>query len=226
MRVTTYPTPAPPPTPAESCPLKDSWDQEWCRIAGGLDLTGNHIDTDFRANPTPAANRQLIYAGDFMSGPGYFLTPGETDTFQRVVDIDSRTVGQARLSVSAVFITERRIKDTRSCDPEYYSLTSPIPSLAGGHFLCVEYEIAPSNIVNQLVGPHQVVLRVFMITDAQDMPGRVYPRIEFGYFTANQGDQLPDQRTVRKIMDANPTAEVDASTEYAPADPTPSSDKN
>jgi hypothetical protein len=113
MRVTAF---SPTPREARLCTPADL-DKEYCRIAAGLDLSGKNLDSDFRVNPAPIVDRQILYAGDFMNSPNTFLIPGATETFQREIDISPTKVRLARLSVSAVFVTERRIKDTRSCFP-------------------------------------------------------------------------------------------------------------
>ena len=234
MRVTAYPR-----TPQQQGPRAECVDtyglKPFCQLASGLDLGGGNIDTDFRVNPTPPTSSELLYASDFMSGRGTFLSAGATETFQRIVDIDPANVRLARLSVSAVFLTDRKIKETRWCgggdplspsvfaakthdNPEGRIDRPPKDKL--GHEFCLEYEIAPKNIIEKWIG-NRPVLRVFMILDDPLDPGNEYPQIDYTYNAANGFDK-PDtgQRESRKIEEANPTAAyLDVSAEYAPADP-------
>jgi hypothetical protein len=183
-----------------------------------------------------------------MSNPGTYLLPGATETFQRVVDIEQPTnVRLVRLSVSAVFLTERRIKDTRSCKNfDYNSNASQFDNATrfidevnqplwfsrdgsgdendprNGHVFCINYEIAPRNVIEKWIGNHPV-LRVWLILNDPQDPGSEYPQIWYRYGAANGFDKPdPGRREERKLEEANPTAAyLDTSAEYAPADPKP-----
>jgi hypothetical protein len=121
MRITTYAdAPRPPQCATRDDKTRDDkvYDRA-CLMALGenLDISGNNYDKDFRANPTPATNTQLIYAGLLQPGPNYGLSPGDTQYFQRAIEIDS-TARLTRLSVSGIFLTQRTIRDTRSCQDQ------------------------------------------------------------------------------------------------------------
>jgi hypothetical protein len=176
--------------------------------------------------------------------PGDFLLPGETDTVQREVNIDAANVGLARLSVSALFLTERSIKETRSCwktranadtDPTSFSIEVNIPKhfseqttlpiidrRTRASYFCVDSEFAPRSIIDQLIA-NQGVLRVEIILNDPQLPRREYPQLEYGYFLVNAaGDILPDRggRIGKKLGKRNPLAEyIDIPAEYAPGDP-------
>lgn len=235
MRVTAY-TRTPQPQAQRSQCVDTYGPKPFCQLASGLDLWGGNIDSDFRLNPTRPTSSQLLYASDFMTGKGTFLPAGATETFQRTVDMDAATFRLARLSVSAVFLTDQKIKETRWCadvnplSPSLFAaktLDNPDGRLDGvpkdklGHEFCLEYEIAPKNVIEKWIG-NRPVLRVFMILDDPLDPGNEYPQIDYTYNAANGFDK-PDrgQRDSRKIIDdAVPTvAYLDVSAEYAPADP-------
>jgi hypothetical protein len=248
MRVTAYPKTTHQPEVPHSC-LSFSADQQWCQVEGGVDLSGSNSDADYRANPSRAAEAQLLYAGLLMTGTSTFMVPGETDTFQRVVDIDSN-VRFARLSVSAVFLPERRIDDVKSCfnthasQYEDYAKFSREVNIAMRQsldhtqvpivdeqlvqrYLCMNYEIAPSDVIGWLLGKRYVVGLHIKVSDPQD-PGNEYPAIDYFYALADKkGNQLwVDSRAWKKIQRANPAAYQYVVTEYAPGDPIKSEDKH
>lgn len=213
-------------------------------LEGDLDLSGLNSDSDFRVDPTPAANAKLLYAGLFMPA-GSFLTPGETDTFQREVDIDSSTFRLARLSVSATFLAQRTIRDTRSClgatagttasqltDPRTFSREVStaqsssdeeyVPALgphALAHYLCMQYEIAPRNVIEWLTDNHLVVLVRMTLNNPQE-PGNEYPRVA-AYWGIDEGRESVSA----KFSLANPMATQNVSAEYAPGEKIASHDK-
>ncbi|HME75623.1 MAG TPA: hypothetical protein VKI00_08190, partial [Mycobacterium sp.] len=227
MRVTWYPTTAQQPIYRKAC---DGWDwrQPWCQIAGALADLGGPTDSDYRVNPTPGEDAQLSYAGYYMSGFGGILTPGETDTVEREVDIPGG-FRVARLSASGIFFNQRRIKEIRPCSDDLPddSTQQAIPSQAEGHFLCIDYEIAPANVLDELVAARQVV-RVWVITDAQESAeqGNEYPRIDSTVGTAWDMSKKKGPSEVEEFEEANPMGSyTDVSAEYAPTDVTPSSGK-
>jgi hypothetical protein len=114
MRVTAYPKHLPPMAPTPSA------------IADGMDLSGATAGNDYRSSPSPAAAARLLYADDFVAA-GSFLLPGTQVEYKKVIDVDSESVEFARLSVSAVFITKRRVSETRTCFPPRVSTkTDPL----------------------------------------------------------------------------------------------------
>ena len=252
MRITAYQRLAPPaPQAPEVCwkyqhhsdqgdPTKSS---KQC-LEGDVDLSGVNSDSDFRVDPTPAANAHLLYAGVFMPART-ILTPGETDTFQKVVDMDSAKFRLARLSVSAAVLPDRTISDIRSClgsaagttvskftDPrvfarevsiaQEYSDEDYAPAMgphALAHYLCMQYEIAPQNIIEWLTGNH-LVLRVEMTLNDPQKPGNEYPRMG-AYWMTDDGRESVSS----KFELANPIVSQDVSAEYAPGEDIASQDK-
>ena len=185
-------------------------------IAHGIDFGANY-DADFRAQPANAAQSQLLYADDFLAG-GSVIPPGGTFDFVRMIDIDAREVAFTRMSVSASFVTERRIKDLRTCyEPKqsFYhggdflnEVTKPIEMAGGGHFLCAESEIAPSGVIQELVS-EQPVLEIRTILDNPSDPDSEYPQLnafinpaDDTHVDATEGDL---RSMGEKLDDANPT---------------------
>lgn len=258
MRITTYPSIA----PRQQQDIAGTQDQEsgsvcrggenpvprWCQIVNGLDLTGYNLEGDFRSDPTPAANAQLLYAAMFAP-PGMPLDPGETDTFQRVVDIDPAKVRLARLSVSASFLTERTFKGSRSCrksrapsfdgiafpievnTPEQYSDQTFIPVIDPrmlASSLCIEYQFEFQNVIDRLIG-RPGVYRAYVVLNDPQKPNLEYPQLVQNYFLPDpHGDPLndPDVRIANRLLKRNPVMGYTAvPAEYAPGDPIKTGDK-
>lgn len=122
----------------------------------------------------PRLSSALLYA-TFLGGPVAFLNPGDRVTMQKEIDIDSNTIRLARLTVSGVFVTERRFKDVGACwptkdtnesvNPKHWPIQASLhkdpdnfyqeaghlwPSPAMNENLCVDYESAPRNVVEEL----------------------------------------------------------------------------
>jgi hypothetical protein len=250
MRVTAYPKTTHQPEAPYDC-----WfyaDQHWCQVEGSVDISGVNYDADFRADPdsTPAINAHLLYAGSLTNGPEAYMVPGETDTLQREVDIDSGKFRLARLSVTAVFLPERRIADIKSCyisrntsavtDYRNFSREVGLSQHFSDHksvpiineqllqrYLCMNYEIAPSDVISWLIGK-PYVMQVRMDLNDPQVPGNEYPKIEWAYVLAdNQGNPLQAARRVStKILKANPASSQDVVSEYAPGEPIQPGEKN
>jgi hypothetical protein len=228
---------------ATVCKAAEDTTVRWCQIATGLALSSSNPQEEFRDGATPPLNAQLLYAGIFM--PLHtFLVPGETDTFQRVVDIDPATVRLVRLSVSAVFLTHRNVKDMRSCwksrasdradptafanevdTPEHFPGRSALPIIDPrmiANLLCVDYEFAPQNIIDEWIGD-QGVLRVQIILNDPQNPSMEYPELLSSYYVINaDGISLddPDGRISNILQQRNPISGYgELPTEYAPGVP-------
>lgn len=237
MRVTAYPKN---PSGQTQVPINQCWEtpdrnEDWCQLANGFDPSGLEPDTDFRVNPTlpgfitptPPAGRQLLYAGTLQSD---FLVGGETDTFQRDVDIDSREVLLARLSVSATFLTARRIDDIRSCagrrESEYGDLSQFLREVrqvqqlqpVRAHYFCREYDIAPGNFIEKLIANHPAV-QVSTFLNNPNSAGSEYPLIAADFGTAGRFSE-PDRRQhlERKLAEVYPGTEMTSESEYAPTE--------
>ena len=244
MRVTAYPK-----SPKDSrqtivhhnpCWNTPDRNEEWCHLAHGLDPSGVEPDIDFRVNPTlpdvadvvsatPPAGRQLLYVASLQSD---FLMPGQTDTYQRDVDIDSGKILLARLSVGAIVLTDRRIEDIRSCAGKQVSEYEDLPQFmrevqqlqpARAHYFCREYDIAPRNLIEKLIANHPA-MQVTTWLNNPNLPGTEYPIITYYFGTAGRFDQPdPRQQLARKLEELNPAYEMTSESEYAPTEKPPPS---
>ena len=227
MRVTAYAV----ETPAQSQKVppecaRPGWNgsYNWQCVQNFLDLSGNsynkdfRVDRDYRVDPTVAQNAKLVYTGLLMPMPRFGLNSGDTQFFQREVDINSN-VRLVRLSASAVFLTIRTISDVRSCDSEAFSLDSerdnfvdkvrkPIINDRHQHALCKDYEITRTSIVDKLIG-NKPVIRVMVILDGSDSQGGEleHPQLDFSY-GFGKGDRFSgaNPQDGQKIAAANPMA--------------------
>jgi hypothetical protein len=217
MRVTVY--------PKDLRPLAASPEA----VAQGIDLSAFTAGNDYRAASAPASRARLIYADDFVAA-GSFLVPGIQIEYKKIIDIDADSVGLARLSVSAAFITQRRVEATRTCFPPRVTVnkeplrfskevTKLISTESGGHFLCVENQIAPVNVVHALVSDNPI-LRVYMVINDPTQPSVEYPQLFAQYGTRRSIDQpLSNPEDGYKIDDDNPSVSFrDVEAEYSPKD--------
>lgn len=243
MRVTGYAQTTQQPEPTAGCRYNYKYvDQQWCQIEGGLDLSGTNGDSDFRANPTQAVKAHLLYAGTFMDQGT--LMPGETDTFERDVDLDPSKFRLARLSVTAGFLTERRIQDARSCwagskisqltDFEGFSAEASVAQHVNGEtnlplvdprlrasFTCVEYQFVPRDAIDSLIGYRIILHSKMILSDPTDSTNE-YPQIAFSFGTRDpSGTNDLGSSVGYRIGKATPSLLQDASAEYAAADDTP-----
>jgi hypothetical protein len=243
MRVTAYPLMIPEKTKfhVNPCWWTPARKEDWCQLANGFDPSGIEPDTDFRVNPTlpdvmapirPTAS-QLLYAGTLQTE---FLMAGETDTYQRNVDIDSRQVLLARLSVSTIVLTARRIEDIRSCvgkhtsiyeDASQYSLevqqAQQLQAAAAVHYFCREYDIAPGNFIEKLIADHPA-MQVYTWLNNPFHAGTEYPLITAAFSTVGRFDLSdPRQRLERKLQEVYPASEMTSESEYAPTEKPPPS---
>jgi hypothetical protein len=244
MRVTAYPKNPKDPehtrVHSNPCAKTPDWNEGWCHLAQGLDPSEVEPDIDFRVNPTlpglitstPPAGSQLLYVATLQSD---FLMPGETDTFQRDVDIDSGKVLLARLSVAAIVLTDRRIEDIRSCAGKHVSEYVDISQFhrevqqvqevqpQRAHYFCREYDIAPGNFVEKLIANHPAV-QVTTWLNNPNLFGTEYPIITYYFGSAGRFDKPdPGQQLERKLEELNPAYETTSESEYAPTEKPPPS---
>lgn len=244
MRVTAYPPDLKDPEHTlvytNPCAETPDHNEAWCKLANGFDPSGIEQDTDFRVNPTldasitptPAAGSNLVYAGPLPQSE--LMVAGETDTYQRDVDIDSREVQLARLSVEAIVLTERRIGDIRSCVDKPTSVYEDLGKFsrevqqvqqvqaARAHYFCREYDIAPGNFVEKLIA-NRPAMRVYTWLNNPNRPGTEYPAVGEDFSIAGMFDQR-EKKLERKLAEVYPEVVVTSESEYAPTDkPAPSS---
>jgi hypothetical protein len=234
IRLTAYPFEIPPDTqaPANQCEFTADHEQDWCERADAFDPSGANPDVDYPEVRTPPASNQLLYAGTYSSDPNSFLVAGETDTFQREVDIDSSKVRLARVSFSAIFLTQRRIEDITSCKGKHASMYKGFAEFSTevkevqamgfqgrGHEVCWEYDIAPANIIDRLISSRPA-MRVYTYLDNPSDLGNEYPRIGWVFGTVGRFDRY-DPGLNRKLEQAYPAEMVIYESEYASTDKPP-----
>jgi heme/copper-type cytochrome/quinol oxidase subunit 4 len=242
IRVTAYPLMVPEETKfhVNPCWWTPARNEDWCRFANGFDPSGVEVDTDCRVSPTlpdliapiRTSASQLVYAS---SPASEFLMGGETDTYQRDVDIDSRKVLLTRLSVSAIFLTARRIEDIRSCVGKHASVYEDLSRFssevkrtqqlqpAGVHYFCREYDIAPGNFIEKLIANHPA-MQVYTWLNNPHHYATEYPSIAAQFGTVGRFDQSdPRQQLERKLEKVYPASAMTSESEYAPTEkPLPS----
>lgn len=215
MRVTAYPATPPGETRihVNPCDKTPDWNQDWCLRADGLNPSLSSNDVDFPVVRTPPASAHVLYANT-LGSPTYFLVAGETDTFQREVDVESTDFGLARLSVSGIFLTERRIDAIRSCQAKHASsngdfeqFSQAIEEVQGrvqvqgqlqqvkasagdpdfGHFFCREYAFAPGDVIDKLIANHPAIRVETWLDHPSDNLLDEYPRLYEGFGTLGTG---------------------------------------
>jgi hypothetical protein len=242
MRVTAYPKIA--QQSHNPCSTKPASNRH-PTLVGAMDPTGSEPDAEFRPDPTAVSQCELLYA-TFLGSPDAFLNPAGTWTMQKEIDIDSNTIRLARLSVSGVFLTERRFEDVRACwptkdtngsvNPKHWPIQASLyknpdnfyeeaqhlwPGPGMNDNLCVDYELAPRNVVQELEsGPP--ILRVVVITGREGDSFNEYPQLNWWYGAASDIDKSFEKSSeTEKIEQSNPTSGmVDVVAEYAPDDST------
>ncbi|WP_221043303.1 hypothetical protein [Mycobacterium senriense] len=253
LRITAYPSVAPPQKPEVTgheqqktdtvCELGSNASEKWCQIATGLALSGRNPQSEFRAESTTGLEAQVLYAGIFMPY-GSFLAAGETDTFQRVVDIDPATVRLVRSSVSAVFFTQRNVKDARSCwksrasdqadyaafadevdTPLHFPDVDAPPDISprdAPNILCVDYEFAPQNIIDKWIG-NQGVYRIEVILNDPLISNYEYPELSNSYAIIDKNGKAiadPEGRISKIMQQRYPISGYgELPAEYAPGGP-------
>jgi hypothetical protein len=216
-------------------------------LVGVMNPTGSNDDAEFRddENVTPTSQCELLQAS-IQGDPRAFVNPGATIITQEVIDIDANTVRLARLSVDMVFLTERRFKDVRACWPTKDTPKSVNPNgwpvqasrnndpddfyTEAGHLwpgpgatdnLCLDYELAPRSVVQELVsGPP--VLRVEIVTGKRADDYNEYPMLNWWYGSFADIDKSQSDDETAAICHSYPVTGVEESAEYAPGEPLPS----
>jgi hypothetical protein len=101
MRITAYP-----PGSTHIAPTPE-------HIAASMDFD-YPPSRDFRETPLGFEHRRLIYSDDFM-GFTAMLAPGAVVSYQRIIDVDSKTYSRARLNVTASFFNRRSADVAETC---------------------------------------------------------------------------------------------------------------
>lgn len=218
MRVTAYPV----GTPSEPANTE--------HLLAGLTPVGRALRGEYRETPNLAADAQLLYANLFaVPYEGTFLSPGETSEYKLVIDIDSRKVRLARLSVNGTFVTHRVLKDTHTCYPPQISFANDpfaFSNEAGkvhdwgvirAGVLCMESQFASTGAISDLVSDHPIS-RVLVMVEPPISAADTPVLMTFYGTRETLEDPFRHLDTMTQIDKAYPTAIVTSSTEYVPSD--------
>jgi hypothetical protein len=218
IRVIAYPV----GTPAEPATTE--------HLLAGLSPLGRALRGEYRETPNLPADAQLLYANLFAAPyEGAFLSPGETSEYKLVIDIDSRKVRLARLSVSGAFVTHRVLKDTRTCYPPQISFArDPMAffdeagkvhdwGVVRAGVLCMESQFASTGAISDLVSDHPIS-RVFVMVEPPFSAADTPVLMTFYGTRESLEDPFRHLDTMTQIDKAYPTAIASSSAEYVPSD--------
>jgi hypothetical protein len=179
----------------------------------------------YRDEPLPINQRKLLYAKDLLPA-GSMLAAGQSNTFRRVVDFNSRTMRLARLAVDAIFITSPRIAKVYTCSKPQKStddgqsfqdeISKVIVDKQDVRFLCREIRLEPRNVIHEMVGD-QPTFAVMAIFNDPAKQGSEYPTLLL--LSGANGNYQLNSRQYQKLSDGNPTMTYhDMAVEYSPSD--------
>ena len=183
----------------------------------------------YRDEPLPIAQRKLLYANDLLPA-GSELPAGQSNTFRRVIDFDSRTMKLARLSVDAFFITSPSVDKVYTCPlspgaPQKSSddgasfqdeISKPM-NQNGAQFLCREIRLIPRNAIHEMVGDRPS-FAIFAIFSDSTQPNEEYPRLLMWWGANGQYPPNLNSLQYQKVSAANPTMMYDnMAVEYSPS---------
>jgi hypothetical protein len=181
---------------------------------------------DFRAEPLPTSGRHLLYADDFFPVGGSFLTPGETDTFHIAVDVDASAASHVKLSADVGFIAQRDMGSIHTCtgrrvdesDPQFLARVTKPTDYGGFKFLCVETDLEPRNVVQDLVADHPSI-RTYIYLSDPGQPDAEFPQFAVEYGTGGSFNSPSyNRRIAQSINAANPTGIAEATDEFVVGD--------
>lgn len=178
----------------------------------------------YRDDPLPIDQRKLLYANDLLPA-GSVLAAGQSNTFRRVVDFDSRTMRLARLAVDAIFITSPRIAKVYTCSQpqkstedgeSFQAAISKVIEKDGVQFLCREIRLVPRNVIHEMVGD-QPTFAVMAIFNDPKRQSTEYPTLLM--LSGANGNYQLNSLQYQKLSDANPTMTYnDMAVEYSPSE--------
>ncbi|BBZ10948.1 hypothetical protein [Mycobacterium branderi] len=218
MRVTSYPV----GTPTEPATTE--------ALLAGLDPSGRSLRDDYREKPTLPGDSTLLYASIIAASyEDSFLNPGETSTYQRVIDVDSRTVRLVRLSVEATLVTHRMMQETRSCYPPQVSFSQDPGAflseagklhewgVAGARVLCTESQFASTGAIQDLVSDHPV-MRTITVVDNPAHVAEVPTLVPLFGTREAVDDPFTHVATLTQVGNSTPATLFRDWAEYAPSD--------
>jgi hypothetical protein len=198
-------------------------------VSSGIDWIGAD-GHDYRANPVDRADRTLLYSGVFFPTGGTFLPPGVSIATAPVIDVDSRVVGRVQLSATIAFVTARRLGSVHTCIPPRvdsadarFVKTSrrPFGSAGGGHYLCVESDLKPRNVVQSMVDDDPTIRSYIVLDDPAQTKTTEFPEFlfTFGTHVSFEGDAQRAQEVSDSIDANNPSEFLEVDDEYVLGDP-------
>ena len=118
---------------------------------------------EYRDDPLPIDDSIPLYAKALFP-PAWPLTAGQSTTFRRVVDFNSRTMRLARLAVDTIFITSPNFdaltyscavsgEPQKSAEQAPYEIDTPI-NQNDQQFKCREIRLKPRNVIHEIIGNH------------------------------------------------------------------------
>lgn len=193
-------------------------------VATHLNALGSQFG-DYRETPAMAGNARLIYAGSSGAAGGAFLAPGSTSQGTTIVDIDSRRDRLAIMKVTAIAVTHRSVKETRTCYSPQKALgqdvlgflleSTVVHDFLGGKALCTETQFASRGAIEELVSDHPL-LRIHTMVQANGATTPVL--IPFFGTQESLEDPLSATKAATIIENANPSGIFGSAAEYATSD--------
>jgi hypothetical protein len=185
---------------------------------------------EYRADPLPTDQGipLSLYAIELFP-PAYTLPAGQTYTFRRVVDFNSRDWRLARLAVDAIFITSPAYdglsytcalsgqpqKSAEEAKDEIDKLIKE--AVAGGmkQFKCREIRLMPRNVIHEIIGNH-ITFEVLAIFNDPTNPGLQYPSLLLWWGV--NGNYFLNARQSQRVSAENPTTSTSVAVEYSPSE--------
>jgi hypothetical protein len=186
----------------------------------------------YRDDPLPIDQHILLYARDLLPA-GSVLAAGQSNTFGRVVDFNSRTMRLARLAVDAIFITNPSLAKVYTCPPPpgtrvsqpqmssddasfQDEISKVIVDKDGVQFKCREIRLAPRNVIYEMVGGHPSFAVMAILKNPKDQSSE-FPTLIM--LTGASGNYQLNSRQYQRVTDAYPTMVYsDMAVEYSPSE--------
>jgi hypothetical protein len=187
----------------------------------------------YRDDPLPIDQRKLLYASDLLPA-GSVLAAGQSNTFHRVVDFNSRTMRLARLAVDAIFIASPSFAKAYTCPPPpgtpvsqpqkstddgasfQDEISKVIVDKDGVRFLCREIRLMPRNVIHDMVGDRPSFAVMAILNNPKDQSSE-YPTLLM--LPGANGNYQLNSREYQKVSDANPTMVYsNMAVEYSPSE--------
>lgn len=189
----------------------------------------------YRDEPLPVDQRKLLYASDLLPA-GSVLAAGQSNTFQRAVDYNARTMRLARLAVDAIFIASRSFNTVYTCPPPpgtpvsqpqlssddgaafQAAISKVIVDDQGVQFLCREIRLVPRNVIYEIVGDRPSFAVMAILNNPNDHRNE-YPTLLM--LAGANGNYQLNSRQYHNVADGNlAMVYSNVAVEYSPSDST------